>query len=286
VERIVAELASLHQRHRIGFVDFEDEHLCADKHWFSRLLTAVRNRFGQRPFELRAMNGLFAPALSGPIIRQMQLSGFRTLNLALITTCVPQLKRFRRPDIRAALDRVLSDSMRYGLNNVVYMMVAGPGQRPEQGVDDLIYLAQRRVLAGVSVFYPSPGSDDYNWCRDHHLLSHPLSLLRATAIPLEDQTSRLETVTLLRLGRLLNFMKSSIDQGGGLPQPDAPEKLSKLPESRTDLGRVLLAGFLKDGLIRGVDNDGNLYTHYADSKLSMMFLERLRGVKLRGALVA
>jgi radical SAM superfamily enzyme YgiQ (UPF0313 family) len=286
VERIITELASVDKRHRIGFVDFEDEHLCADRYWFSNLLTAIRNRFGQRPFELRAMNGLFAPALSGPIIRQMQQSGFKTLNLALISTCASQLKRFRRPDITAALDRVLSDSMRYGLNCVVYIIVAGPGQRAEQSVDDLIYLARRRVLAGVSIFYPSPGSDDYEWCRNRHLLPDQLSLLRATAMPLEDHTSRLEAVTLLRLGRVLNFMKLLIDHGKGLPQPGAPEKLAELPESRMDLGRVLLAGFLKDGLIRGVDNDGKLYAHHAESKLCMMFLERLRGIKLRGSLVA
>jgi hypothetical protein len=285
VERIVAELASVDKRHRIGFVDFEDEHLCADRPWFSNLLTAIRNRFGQRPFELRAMNGLFAPALSRPIIRLMRQSGFKTLNLALITTCASQLKRFRRPDITAALDRVLSDSMRYGLHCVVYIIVAGPGQRPEQSVDDLIHLAQRRVLAGVSIFYPSPGSDDYIWCRDRHLLPDRLSLLRATAIPLEDHTSRLEAVTLLRLGRVLNFMKLLIDQGKGLPQPCAPQKLTKLPESRLALGRVLLAGFLDDGLLRGVDNDGNLYVHHTDSRLSRMFLERLRGIKLRGSLV-
>jgi radical SAM superfamily enzyme YgiQ (UPF0313 family) len=286
VERIVAELALLHKRHQIGFVDFEDEHLCADSHWFSSLLTAIRNRFGRRPFELRAMNGLFAPGLSGPIIRQMHLSGFKTLNMALITTCPSQLKRFRRPDIRTSLDRVLSDSRRYGLNSVVYIMVAGPGQRPEQGVDDLIFLAQRRALAGVSVFYPSPGSDDYLWCRDRHLLPDQLSLLRATAIPLADHTSRLETVTLLRLGRLLNFMKSLIDLGRELPQPFAPEKLTRLPKSRTDLGRVLLAGYLNDGLIRGIDNDGNLYMHYTDANLCMRFLERLRGITLRGTLAA
>jgi hypothetical protein len=176
--------------------------------------------------------------------------------------------------------------MRYGLNCVVYIIVAGPGQRPEQSVDDLIHLAQRRVLAGVSIFYPSPGSDDYDWCRDRHLLPDQLSLLRATAMPLEDHTSRLEAVTLLRLGRVLNFMKSLLDRGKGLPVPCAPEKRIKLPESRLEVGRLLLAGFLNDSLIRGVDSDGKLYAHHTDSKLCMMFLERLRGVKLRGSLVA
>ncbi len=286
VKRIVAELASVDERHRIGFVDFEDEHLCADRHWFSDLLSAIRNRFGPYPFEMRAMNGLFAPALSRRIIQQMQHSGFKTLNLALITTSSRQLRRFRRPDITAALDRVLSDSRRSGLNSVVYLIVAGPDQSPEQSVDDLIFLAQRRVLAGVSVFYPCPGSDDYDWCRDHHLLPDHLSLLRSTALPLEHHASRLEAVTLLRLGRVLNFMKGLVDRGEGLPQPGAPEKLAALPESRMEAGRALLAGFLYDGLIRGIDSDGNLYIHHTDSKLCNMFLDRLGWIKLRGSLVA
>jgi hypothetical protein len=81
-------------------------------------------------------------------------------------------------------------------------------------------------------------------------------------------------------------MKLLIDRGRELPQPGAPEKPTKLPESRLEIGRMLLAGFLKDGLIRGVDNDGNLYAHHTDSKLCMMFLERLGGIKLRGSLVA
>jgi hypothetical protein len=92
-------------------------------------------------------------------------------------------------------------------------------------------------------------------------------------------------VTLLRLGRVLNFMKLLIDQGNGIPQPGAPEKLTKLPESRLEIGRMLLAGFLNDGLIRGVDSDGKLYAHLTDSKLCMMFLERLRRVKLMGSRV-
>lgn len=285
VERIVAELASVDERNAIGFVDFEDEHLCADRRWFIRLLSALRDRFGHRPFELRAMNGLFAPALSTEVIACMHLTGFKTLNLALITTCPAQLKRFRRPDITSELDRVLFDASRYGLNSVVYIIAAGPGQNAVDTVDDLIYLAQRPVLAGVSIFYPSPGSDDYRWCRDRHLLPNELDLLRATAFPLEHTTSRLEAVTLLRLGRILNFMKLLIDRGARLPGPaGVPQKVPVQPEFRPALGRVLLAGFLKDGLIRGAEPDGTLYVHRVERKLCALFLERLRGVRLKGAL--
>jgi radical SAM superfamily enzyme YgiQ (UPF0313 family) len=285
VEHIVAELASVNERNTIGFVDFEDEHVCADRRWFLRLLSAIQDRFGHKPFELRAMNGLFAPALTTEVIERMQQTGFKTLNLALITTCPAQLKRFHRPDITSELDRVLSDAIRYGLNSVVYIIVAGPGQNAGDAVDDLVYLAQRPVLAGVSIFYPSPGSDDYRWCRNRHLLPNELELLRATALPLEHTTSRLEAVTLLRLGRILNFMKSLIDRGERLPVPaGVPKKVPVQPGSRPALGRILLAGFLKDGLIRGAEPDGTLYVHRVERKVCALFLERLRGVRIKGAL--
>ncbi len=79
-------------------------------------------------------------------------------------------------------------------------------------VEDLLYLASLRTLAGVSVFYPSPGSVDYDLCGRLGILPEHLSLMRSSTLPLSHTTSRIESVTLMRLGRLLNFMKSLIDQ--------------------------------------------------------------------------
>ncbi|MEJ2040338.1 MAG: cobalamin-dependent protein, partial [Desulfosarcinaceae bacterium] len=65
----------------VGFIDFEDENLNADKAWFHDLLTALELRFpGPRP-ELRAMNGLYAPSLDDRTVAHMKRAGFRTLNL-------------------------------------------------------------------------------------------------------------------------------------------------------------------------------------------------------------
>jgi radical SAM superfamily enzyme YgiQ (UPF0313 family) len=283
VASVIDDVTSVPDDRPVGFIDFEDEHLCADKQWFINLLAAIRRKFSRRMPELRAMNGLYAPALTPEIIEQMRMAGFKTLNLALITTCAQQLKRFRRPNIAQDIDRVLADGQRCGLTSVVYMIVAGPGQSPVDSVNDLIYLAQRQVLAGVSIFYPSPGSYDYEWCRNRHRLPEKLSLLRATALPLTDTTTRDEAVTLLRLGRLLNFIKALIDMGRKLPAPAMPEKLSQLPKTRLELGRILLAGFLKDGLIRGVDTDGKIYVHRVDHKLCTIFLARLKSIRLKGA---
>lgn len=283
ISAVMAELGALHRKHPIGFIDFEDEHLSADRRWFQDLLAAMVDHFGCSGPELRAMNGLYAPSLDEETLQGMRRAGFQTLNLALITTCPSQLKRFRRPQITSHIARVLTDAHTQGLGCVAYMMVAGPRQEPLAAVRDLLFLAARRVLAGVSVFYPAPGSSDFLWCSRQGLLPAHLSLLRATALPLADATDRIQTVTLLRLGRLLNFMKRLLDHEGCLPWPAPVSAHLPAQLDRLQLGKHLLAAFLHDGAIRGLDAEGNLYTHHIDTSLSRTFLEGLKEIHLRGS---
>ena len=284
VAAVMEELKSFSRSTPIGFIDFEDEHLTTDRRWFVDLLRALRTAFpGEMP-ELRAMNGLFAPSLDDELVGLMADSGFRELNLALITTSREQLKRFRRPDVRAAVDRVLARAARLPLSAVVYIIIAGPGQQPAASLDDLLYLAGRRALAGVSVFYPAPGSSDYQWCGRNGLLPSRFGLMRATALPLEHRTGRLQTVTLLRLGRILNYMKHLLDSGRKLPPASHPSN-PFLPETvdRDEAGRMLLSAFLADGRIRGIDDGGRIFEHLIDTQLSEAFLGGLGRTGVRGA---
>jgi radical SAM superfamily enzyme YgiQ (UPF0313 family) len=284
VASVMAEVAAANRLAPLGFIDFEDEHLTADRQWFLALMAAIRVHFKDRPPELRAMNGLLASSLDAETIGVMRSSGFKTLNLALITTATAQLKRFGRPDLAADLDRVLDLAVRYDLSSVAYLIVAGPGQDPRESLHDLLFLARRRVLAGVSVFYPAPGSADYGWCQRHNLLPDHTGLLRATALPLSHVTDRLQAVTLLRLGRILNFMKATLDQGRHLPDPaPAPDHLD-LSGERADLGQILLAAFLNDGAVCGVDHEGRVYGHAVDLELARAFRDGLKTGLVRGAI--
>ncbi len=283
VESVTAELCAAFEIHPMGFIDFEDEHLCADKQWTMALMAQIARRFGHWRPELRAMNGLYAPTLDAELLGYMQKAGFGTLNMALITTSISQLKRFARPNIASDLDRVLSLAHGLALKAVVYLIVAAPGQDPFESVADLLYLAQRRVLAGVSVFYPAPGSSDYRWCQSHDVLPPSFGLMRATALPVAHVTDRCQAVTLLRLGRILNFMKSILDQGHNLPPPEPPPGKFGSQEERLTIGHRLLAAFLQDGGIYGVDPGGQVYAHRFDSGLTRCFLQGLRKITLRGS---
>jgi radical SAM superfamily enzyme YgiQ (UPF0313 family) len=283
VAAILAEIERAVTQHRAGFIDFEDENLSLDRDWFLRLLTAVRRRYAGTGLELRAMNGLFPPSLDEGIISAMARAGFKVLNLSLGSTCSQQLKRFRRPDVGKAFDRALLSAEKHGLHAVGHVIAGGPDQRAAGSLADLLYLAERRVLAGISIFYPAPGSADFKRCQTMGLLPNDERLWRASALPLDHTTSRLESATILRLARILNFMKALLDRNLPIPPAEPYDTRVRLDiANRAEVGRQLLQWFLHDAHIRGVRPDGTVYTHTVSEKLTRLFLDGLQTCRVRG----
>lgn len=268
-ESVLAEIDRAAKTGEPGFIDFEDENLALDKSGFLRLLEGIYQRFGGR-VELRAMNGLFPPALDETVLAAMKKAGFRTLNLSLGSASRDQLKRFGRPDVRKALRHILWLAPRYGLSAVTYLIVGAPDQSPQSSLNDLLFLAKLPSLVGLSVFYPAPWSADYQHCEQAGLLPPAFSLMRATALPLA--AHRLETVTLLRLGRILNFIKFLSDLKEPLPPPCPLNKAALLEADRIQAGKALLAAFFHDGIIRGIGPDGQVFAHASDASLCRGFL--------------
>jgi anaerobic magnesium-protoporphyrin IX monomethyl ester cyclase len=249
-----------------------------DQRWFLELLEGIRGCFNESPPELRAMNGLFPPTLTPVVVQAMKISGFKVLNLSLGSADSGQLRRFNRPDVRAAFDQALACAQREGLAAVGYIIVGAPDQDPLTSVDDLLFLAGRRVLAGVSVFYPAPGSADYVRCRTRGLLPNTYAGMRSTALPIDQRTSRRDAATLLRLGRILNFIKHLNAIGVPIPRPAPVKEWLDPALDRREVGLMLLAGFYRDGGIRGVDPDGRVYSHAVSDQLCRRFLDGLRAV--------
>jgi len=286
VAGVIREIERAADQNDIGFIDFEDENLSLDRAWFLRLLEAIRKRFNGDLPELRAMNGLMPSTLDEQVIAAMRAAGFKTLNLSLGTTANAQLKRFQRPDVRRAFERALELARLNGLQAVGYIIVGAPFQKPADSVQDLLYLAGHRILAGTSVFYPAPGSKDYARCAALGLLPEAFSCYRSSALPLSHTTSRLETITLLRLSRMINFMKSIVDSGLALPAPaPAADRIVDSTDRRA-VGMQLLQSFLYDGKIKGVSPQGEVYEHATSVELSRSFLAGLKSTNIKGARVS
>ncbi len=283
VASVMVEIKKAVDQADIGFIDFEDENLSLDRAWFLQLLKGIGKRFKGNMPELRAMNGLLPSTLDAQVIAAMKTAGFRTLNLSLVTTSTAQLKRFQRPDVCGAFERAVELARTHDLQVVGYIIVGAPFQKPTDSLNDLLWLAKRRALVGTSVFYPAPGSRDYALCATAGLLPEKHSCLRASALPLSHTTSRTEAVTLLRLSRIINFMKSLVDGGQRLPQPAPASGVIENPTDRAAAGRQLLQFFLHDGIIRGVSPAGRVFAHESALKLSRKFLAGLKLIDIKGA---
>jgi radical SAM superfamily enzyme YgiQ (UPF0313 family) len=282
VDAVIEEIETFAGQNNLGFIDFEDENLSLDRRWFLKLLQEITNRFGESRLELRAMNGLYPPSLDEEVIAAMKTAGFKTLNLSLGSTSEEQLTRFSRTDVRPTFDRALNFAERYGMKAVGYVICAAPFQRVEDSISDLLYLAQRRVLAGVSVFYPAPGSKDYELCQKHGLLPDHFSGMRSSALPVSHKTNRKEAVTLLRLARILNFMKSLLDTETPIPDASPAKIRSDNLDNRIEIGKQLIGKFLDDGRIRGVTPQGEIYDHLISDSVSREFVAGLGKINLKG----
>ncbi|MGD9825958.1 B12-binding domain-containing radical SAM protein [Desulfobacter sp.] len=275
---------------QIGFIDFEDENLTLKKSWVLELLDGIRQIFKGQDIELRAMNGLFPPSLDAEILTSMKAAGFKTLNLSVGSFSAAQLKRFKRPDVRDAHDRVLDMAKDLDLDCVSYLLGAAPGQAAATTLNDLLTLAAKRTLAGLSIYYPAPGSADYALCEKRQLLPHDFMLIRSTAFPVADTTSRLEAVTLLRLARILNFLKSCVDQNGVLPKAVSTGDVLEIENSchsemdRYKASTLLIRLFLADAIPRGMDHEGRIYHHPHSIELCRKFMQGLSDMNLCGAL--
>jgi radical SAM superfamily enzyme YgiQ (UPF0313 family) len=282
VDSVIVEIENAVNQFEVVFIDFEDENLSLDRKWFLQLLNKIKKRFDGNQLEFRAMNGLLPSSLDEQVIAAMKAAGFRTLNLSLGTTSNAQLKRFQRPDVHKEFERALGFAETYGLKAVGYIIIGAPFQKAIDSLADLLYLAKLRVLAGSSIFYPAPGSKDYALCASMGLLPEKFSCMRSSALPLSHSTTRQESITLLRLSRIVNFMKSLVDSGQPLPDPAPASDCIANANDRNDAGRQLLQFFLHDGVIRGISPNGKVFDHEVSPELSKKFLAGLKLIKIKG----
>ncbi|MBF0396307.1 MAG: B12-binding domain-containing radical SAM protein, partial [Desulfobacterales bacterium] len=270
VESVISEITAEAKSNEVGFIDFEDENLTLDKKWFLSLMEEIINLFKlkQEKPELRAMNGLFPNSLDMETIKIMKKAGFKILNLSLGSISLNQLSKFNRPDIRKAFEGAVESAKSNDMEVVGYIIIGAPFQDPFDSLQDILYLFKNKILIGASVFYPSPGSLDFELCKHENLLPKSLSLMRSSSFPLSHTTSRKQVNTLMRLSRILNFIKFLNDKKIEIPIPKPiPDNIEISLKDRIEIGKFLLSGFLYDREIRGVTPDGRVFKHLASKEL-------------------
>jgi hypothetical protein len=108
--------------------------------------------------------------------------------------------------------------------------------------------------------------------------------MRSSALPLSHTTGRTEAATLLRLARILNFMKSLLDMKTPIPDASSANIRIDHPDNRFQNGQRLIGKFLYDGRIKGVTPQGEVYDHLISENISREFVAGLTQVNIRGTI--
>jgi hypothetical protein len=294
-------------RERFGteIFDIEDDNFSFDQKRAAEILAAIREEFGVGQIELLAMNGISAANIGAPLVDEMKRTGFRALNLALVTSDKQQQRATKRPGSTNHFDRVVKKAAEAGLEMVNYVILGLPDSTIEEMLDSIIHLMQRPVLIGPSVFYATPGTESYRQCLERGLLpSAEMALQRSTCFPVETKNfSRRDLVTLFQLTRFLNFIKSRLDaQPTGdaafmlrdlLFSPQLPDFTPQADETYTfshklteaEIGSWLARALLGEGSLLGMrlvrrDKEKVAYQVYEEEsspEVIGLFLEKAEG---------
>jgi len=269
---IIHEMRLCQEHFGTEIFDLEDDNFSFDQQRATAILGAIREEFGDAGIELLAMNGMSAANLSESLVQEMQRTGFRALNLALVTSDKQRQRATKRPGSTPHFDRVVQKGAEVGLEMVNYLILGLPDSSLEEMLTSIVHLMERPVLIGPSVFYATPGTESYRQCLEHGLLTSPeMAFQRSTCFAVETpHFTRLDLVTLFRLCRVLNFIKARLDaQPGGageytwddlvpipslLPGLPRVDTLYHVPRKLTtaEIGGWLLRVFLQAGHIFGL----------------------------------
>ncbi len=213
-EHIVREMTECRDRYGIQIFDIEDDNFTFDKERAKKLMSLIIKTFGETALELTAMNGVSFASLDGELLRLMKRAGFQAINLSFVSTDFSLKVRMKRPPSTLDFNEIVDKAEEAGLRVVAYAIFGMPGQTIEEMVDTLVYLMGKRVLIGPSIYYPTPGTPLFGRCREEDILPSHLSQWRSSALPIETKEfNRLDIVTLLRLVRVVNFVKGKMDKG-------------------------------------------------------------------------
>jgi len=246
VENVLAEMA---EKVAQGFrsFDFEDDHLGGNRFWFLNLLNGIAQRFAGLDLSLQAMNGITATSLDDEILTAMHRAGFRSLNLALVTPSEMRQKQIHRPFGTDKYLRVTETARQLGFFITTYLIIGLPGDRAEELLKSILFLAPQPTLIGPALFYLTPGTAIFQHYAN--LGDVPVSPLcyRSSFYPIENgECDRTAAFTLFRICRILNFMREVIDTEGNTRPPDVthdrifPGKRISGRDSRMKLGLGLL----------------------------------------------
>lgn len=190
----------------IEAIDFQDDMLTGDIPFFRDVLGLLVGR----GLTLSAMNGIYSKGLDEATLELMYEAGFRRLNFSLVDASDSLLLRQDRVGITPFV-RLLPYLEASPFLVEVHFIVGLPSQTPAQVLETILFLMEKRLLLGPSIFYLAPGSPIFSRAVGEEWQPLVKSLRSSAMVPVNPAFPRPATYTLMKLVRFVNYVKGLLD---------------------------------------------------------------------------
>lgn len=236
----------------------------------------ILNWLKDKKIKITAMNGI-VPRINDEAKKILKEAGFQRINLSLVDSSDALKETVNRGHFKGA-DAVLNKFINTGIPIEVHFIIGLPNQSEEELINTMLYLAEKKVLLGPSVYYLAPGSKIY----EKYIIeqgSINFKYARSSALlSVNKSFDSIALATFMRLARFVNYIKSLIDEYGKDAHIKELIKV-ELNKRREIEGRILEALMERKIFISYDKRDNTFYEDLSKKGIIEKFLTKLNFVK-------
>ncbi len=166
-ENVIQEIVSLRDRYGIREISFYDDNFTTSKkrvEQFCRLLRENR-------IDITWTCASRVDTVNEPLLRLMQQSGCHQISYGIESGDEQILKNIRKNiDLQTAKETIRL-TQKCGIDAKIYLMIGNPGETPATLQKTLDFALQSGAVGFIlSIATPFPGTELYNWAREHNYL--------------------------------------------------------------------------------------------------------------------
>ena len=273
------DIGALNIKGKVHF-DFEDDNLSTDTKYFFDVIKIIKEHYNDSTFSFE--NGIDFTGLNKTIIDKLISYGIKQWNISLATVNSNILHKKGRGYLLEQFNEIINYLEKFKQPIIVYFISGLINDSMNNIFDTLIYLASKKVIIGISSFYPVPGTEESKNIEKEivPVLSKASSFYQWSTVTTEEQ------VTFFVLSRFINSIKKiKMKEWEDIKTKRLriySNKILSKGLTRRELSILgILQSFKKEKLIY-VNNELNFIAHNLNKKIMVDFFKRIKeGSKIR-----
>ncbi|HQB60495.1 MAG TPA: radical SAM protein [Spirochaetota bacterium] len=183
-------------------INFEDDNLTYDWEYFENVMEILKKNVGSFTFSFE--NGVDFTTLDERKIYKLIESGISQWNLSLTSVNYDTLKNSKRNYILELYDSIMNIIEKYNLPVITYFISGLIGDKSDNILATILYLAGKRTALGISSFYPVPNTKAVLGLKEEIVPE----LAKGSSFYKWGDVSTKKLITLFMLSRFVNSIKT------------------------------------------------------------------------------